>query len=222
MERATAIAAEAGLGRGTVGLDVGGGPGWHAARWRTTGAVPIVVDPSADMNRLAREAFPGLPVVRARAERLPFLTDTVTLVYFHLSIHHTRWREALVEARRVVTEGGSIEVITLGPDHHRASMLARWFDRIADLDIARFPEPEAIAVDLERLGGVVSMTQVEQAKRRRASEWIDAVRARFISTLQFLDDEEIEAGLARMMAATPDLSLDVEYTMIWDRISARF
>jgi ubiquinone/menaquinone biosynthesis C-methylase UbiE len=222
LERADSVATEAGLGPGKVGLDVGGGPGWHAARWMAMGADAIVVDPSADMNRLAREAFPDLPVVRAGAERLPFRSDSATLIYFHLSIHHTPWRQALVEAQRVVAPGGRVEVITLGPDHHRASMLARWFDRIADLDIARFPAPRAIAADLERLGGVVTMSQTEQVKRRRASEWIEAVRARFISTLQFLDDDEIEEGLARMMAATPDLSADVEYSMIWDRVSARF
>ncbi len=101
-------------------------------------------------------------------------------------------------------------------------MLARWFDRIAELDIARFPEPTSLASELERLGAVVTTTRSIQRKARRAAEWIAAVRAGFVSTLQLLDDDEIESGLARMVAATPDLDADVEYLMIWDRISARF
>ena len=76
--------------------------------------------------------------------------------------------------------------------------------------------------ELERLGGTVIHTQTVQAKRRPVRAWIDAVRARFVSTLQMLSDQEIEDGLGRLVASTPDLDVDLEYTMIWERLSARF
>lgn len=213
---------EAGVGPQNVAVDVGGGPGTHAAAWTALGALAVVVDPSPDMNRLARDAFPDLSVIRAPAERLPLRDDVATLVYFHLSIHHTRWRDALDEAVRVVAAGGTIEVITLGSAHHRQSMMQRWFPRIPELDEARFPEPDLMAAHLRSLGGAVTTEQTRQTKRRPARDWVAAVRDRFVSTLQLLEDVEIEDGLDRMIEATPDLDADLEYDMIWDRITARF
>lgn len=182
----------------------------------------IVVDPSPDMNRLARSAFPDLPVVCAAAERLPFREGVATLVYFHLSIHHTAWQIALEEAVRVAASGGTVAVMTLGPDHHARSMLQRWFPRVAELDRARFPDPAAIAAHLEELGGEVTVDRTVQTKHRRTGDWVEAVRARFVSTLQQLSDEEMEAGLARIASAHPDEDAALGYVMLWDEIVARF
>lgn len=206
-----------------VALDVGGGPGEHAARWaEEIGAQAVVVDPSPDMNRRCRLGFPSLAVVRAEAERLPFGDDVARLAYFHLSIHHTVWRQALAEAARVVEPGGTVAVMTLGPDHHERSMLQRWFPRVSELDMARFPDPVDLVGNLEELGATVEMIRTIQVKRRRTGDWIDAVRARFVSTLQLLTDEELEAGLDRIAMVHPDDDAPLEYEMLWDEITARF
>lgn len=206
------------MGPARVGLDIGGGPGEHTVAWSALGALAVVVDPAGAMNRLAASA--GRVVVCARAEQLPFRTDSVDLAYFHLSIHHTDFVAALGEAVRVTRQGGRIEIITLGPRHHRSSFLQRWFPRVAELDAARFPDPEAIVAELTRLGcDVVATTEIEP-KRRPAREWIAAVEARFVSTLQLLDDVEIAAGLDAMRSGTADLDADVAYEMVWERIGA--
>lgn len=208
------------MDRDSVALDIGGGPGDHAARWAKEGVRGVVVDPSPDMNRLA--AMAGIAVVRARAETLPFRDHSVRLAYFHLSVHHARWRRALDEARRVLVTGGRVAVLTLGPQHHATSMLARWFPRVAELDRRRFPDPAAICEHFGSLGASVRHVQEIQVKRRRAGDWVDAVRARFVSTLQLLGDEEIETGLGRMIAATGDLDAVIEYPMVWEEITAVF
>lgn len=205
-----------------MALDIGGGPGEHAATWVAEGAQAVVVDPSPDMNRLARSVSAGVAVVRAGAEALPFRDGVATLAYFHLSIHHTRWRSALDESVRVVTPGGTVAVMTLGPDHHAGSMLRRWFPRVAELDLATFPDPAAIASHLDDLGGTVSMNRTIQTKRRPVGDSVAAVRARFVSTLQKLTDDEMQAGLARIAAAYPDDDASLEYVMRWDEITARF
>ncbi len=205
-----------------MALDVGGGPGEHAALWAGRGVRAIVVDPSPDMNRRCRRSFPDLPVVRARAERLPFEDGVAKLVYFHLSIHHTAWRLALDEAARVVEPGGMVAVMTLGPDHHAQSMLQRWFPRVAELDVARFPDPVDLAAHLEALGAEVSLVRTTQVKRRRTADWVAAVRDRFVSTLQLLTDDEMKAGLERIAVAHPDDDAPLEYEMLWDEITARF
>jgi ubiquinone/menaquinone biosynthesis C-methylase UbiE len=205
-----------------VALDVGGGPGAHAAQWASAGARAIVVDPSSDMNQLALAEHPGLPVVRARAESLPFRTGCAALVYFHLSIHHTSWRVALAEATRVVRPNGTVAVMTLGPAHHDSSMLQRWFPRVAVLDRGRFPDPADLVAELSRAGADVAVERVVQTKRRRTGDWVAAVEARFVSTLQMLDDEEIEMGLAAMAARHPDADAQLAYPMVWEEITARF
>ena len=113
-------------------------------------------------------------------------------------------------------------VMTLGPEHHAGSMLQRWFPRVADLDRARFPDPADLVVELQAAGGDVAVARVVQTKRRRTGDWVAAVRARFVSTLQMLDDEEIEAGLATMTAEHSDPDAPLEYPMLWDEITARF
>lgn len=201
---------------------MGGGPGSHAAEWATTGATAVVVDPSPDMNRLAGRRTPGLPVVRARAEALPFRTHCARLVYFHLSIHHTRWREAMTEAARVVAPGGMVAVMTLGPDHHETSLLQRLYPKVAELDRVRFPDPADLGAALRVAGAEVAVERVVQTKRRRTGDLVTAVRGRFVSTLQMLHDAEIEAGLNRLTEAHPDPDAILEYTLLWDEITARF
>ena len=173
------------------------------------------------MNRLVVDADRRLHVVRAAAEQLPFADECVDLAYFHLSIHHTRWRAAIAEAVRVVKPGGVVEVITLGPAHHTQSNLAKWFPSVPELDVVRFPDPVVIATELGAYGALVDTSIEVQHKTPRARDWIAAVEARFVSTLQLLDDDEITTGLERMRDATPDLDGNLEYDMIWDRISAR-
>jgi hypothetical protein len=53
-----------------------------------------------------------------------------------------------------------------------------------------------------------------------AGEWEEAVRARYVSTLQLLDDDEIERGLAAFRAAHPDPSAPYRYALRFLRISA--
>ena len=199
---AAAAAAAARLGPGSRAIDVGGGPGTHAAVLAATGAFVVVIDPSSGMVR--RAAVAG-PAVRARGEDLPVRSGVADLVYFHLSIHHGDPHAMLSEAVRASRAGGVVWVWTLAADHHRSSFLARWFPSIGEIDTARFPDPSHLVEMLQAEGcDTVEVESRVLSRTRPAGEWVEAVRAAFVSTLQLLDP-----------------GVDVVYEQRYTRVSAR-
>ena len=199
-------------------LDVGGGTGGHAASWLGSNQTPVVIDPSPVMLRSAIQ-HNGVVVVRARSQRLPFADDVAQLAYFHLSIHYGDWRAAIGEANRVVSPGGRIEIWTMTPDAIEHSSLGRWFPRIIEIDTQRFPDPVAIAEFCESRDLYVELTKSSESIVRTAGDWSKAVRGRFVSTLQLLDDSEIDRGLARFGAEYPNPDSLYRYALRLTRIS---
>lgn len=216
---ARARRAGAHLTRGDIAVDIGGGRGRHAVVWSEAGAKPVVVDPARGMARAA-SAIHGVSVIRAEAQRLPLLSGSARLAYFHLSIHYGDWRRSLDEATRILGSGGECWIWTMGEQHHRASFLARWFPSVGDIDAARFPDPDAIAKHLEAAGVEVETGREVEHKTRTAGSWRAAVEARFVSTLQLIPAEEFSQGLLRFNAAHPDRDEPVDYVLTFDWLRA--
>jgi len=216
--RARRAGQAAALKPGDVAIDIGGGRGQHARVWREMGAVALVVDPARGMAREAA-ALPGVHTIRGRAQQLPLRDDAARLTYFHLSIHYGNWRAALTEVQRVLRPGGQCWIWTMGEQHHRNSILARWFPSVGDIDAARFPDPLAVADHL-RLTCHVDTGQEVEMKSRPSGEWRAAVAARFVSTLQLIPPEEFSAGLAAIDARYQDPAEPVEYALTFDWIQA--
>ena len=86
LSHARRAAADADPSAGDWAVDVGGGPGDHAAVWAGLAIRPIVLDPTPAMLSMARSK-PGVVPILGVAERLPFAAASVALVYYHLSIH---------------------------------------------------------------------------------------------------------------------------------------
>lgn len=215
-----AAAALNGIEPGSRALDVGAGRGDHAAVWVERGYRALALDPGVAMATAAAR-HRGVVVVRGVAQALPFRDQTLALVYFHLSVHYGDWKKAIDEAGRVLRPGGACIVWTLGADHHRASMLAKWFPSVAEIDAARFPEPALIAARLEKAGHEVEARKEFEVVERAAGEWVAAVRAGFVSTLQLVSEKELDVGLTAFTAAHPDPRQIVTYELMWDRIRAR-
>jgi ubiquinone/menaquinone biosynthesis C-methylase UbiE len=204
--------------RSGVLLDIGGGTGGHAASWHGQDRFPVVIDPSAVMLARASQQS-GIAIVQARSQSLPFADDIAQLAYFHLSIHYGNWRAAIAEANRVVSFGGRIEIWTMTHDAIERSSLGRWFPQIIEIDTARFPDPEAIAEYCRSHDAYVELSSSSEPIVRTARDWAAAVRARFVSTLQLLDDAEIDQGLARFGAEYPDPDSLYRYPLRLTRIS---
>lgn len=213
--RAARTAEWAGLGAGTVAVDVGGGRGGHAGVFAERGARAVVVDRSPAMIRTALEA--GVAGVVGDGRHLPLCDAAADLVYFHVCLHYGGWEAMLGEAARVLKRGGLAAVWTFAPDHFRHSLLARWFPSIVPIDEARFPHPDLVEARMWAVG----LAEVHQAAEtetisRAAGEWETAVRAGFVSTLQLLDPAELESGLARFRREHPDPE-EVLHYRLWYR-----
>ena len=206
-----------GIREGAAALDIGGGPGGHAARWAELGYRAIVVDP-AEAMLLWASTREGVEAVRAASQALPFREASVSLAYFHLSLHYDDWPSAIREAVRVLEPGGRCAIWTLGPEHHRTSMLARWFPSVPVIDAGRFPPPVAVQELLHSLGAATRAVREVERISRRAGDWQRAVEAGFVSTLQLVDPAELEEGLRAFTSSHPDPAEEVVYEMKWESI----
>lgn len=192
----------AGLDTGTRVLDIGGGTGAHAAVMQREGHLPVLVDPSPAQRTKAHVS--GLTVVGGLSQALPFADASFGMAYFHLSLHYGDWEAALSEAVRVVRPGGRVWVWTFSREYLATSFAGRWFPSVHSHDLERFPDVGEVKAHLESLGveDLWSRVSVETVERT-VGEWEDAFRARFVSTLQLIDDDELEQGLSRFRAEHP-------------------
>ncbi len=220
MGRAARTAEWAGLGPGSVAVDVGGGRGDHAAVFSAMGARAVVVDRSPAMARAALDR--GVAALVGDGRHLPLGSGVADLVYFHVSLHYGGWEGMLAEASRVAKPGGMVAAWTFAADHFRHSLLARWFPSIVPLDEARFPHPDLVEARMWALGlrGVHQVAETETVSRE-VGDWEAAVRAGFVSTLQLLPAGELDGGLARLREEHPDPAEVLLYRLWYRGIAGR-
>ena len=192
----------AGLKRGARVLDVGGGTGAHSEVMRGDGHRPVLVDPSSAQRAKAHER--GLAVVGGVSQLLPFADDSFDLAYFHLSLHYGDWATALTEAVRVVRPGGRLWIWTFSRRYLATSFTGRWFPSVHGHDLDRFPDVNDIDIHLCSLGASKVERHIEvETVKRTVGQWEEAFRARFVSTLQLIGDEELERGLFEFRTRYP-------------------
>jgi len=192
----------AGLERGARVLDVGGGTGAHSEVMRAEGHYPVLVDPSSAQRAKARER--GLAVVGGISQLLPFAGDSFDLAYFHLSLHYGEWATALTEAVRVVRPGGRLWIWTFSRRYLSTSFTGRWFPSVHRHDLDRFPDVSDVDSHLRSLGAAKVERHVEvETVSRTVGQWEEAFRARFVSTLQLIGDDELERGLFEFHSRYP-------------------
>lgn len=192
-------------------LDIGTGTGRLAAALAERGSRVWGVEPEPEMVALARERISTVKL--APAEKLPFKDGWFERAVMWLVIHLVDRPPALAEARRVLAPDGRLVVATFDPAHFERYWLNRFFPSLEAIDRARFPEPAALREELESVGfSPVRLTALSQRAEIGREEALERVRGRFISPLQLLDEEELEAGLARMEAELPDQN---EYGLEW-------
>jgi SAM-dependent methyltransferase len=207
-------------------VDIGCGTGRFAvyARHRL-GARVWGVDPSAEMLRRARSRADarGIGWKQGVAERLPFRDGWFDAAHMHLVVHTLADRDrALEEIARVLGRDGRLAVATFAYEHFDRFFLNPYFPSLAGIDLARFPDPAALAADLAAAGFTgAHIERISQPVRADPDDALERVRGRYISTLHLLDPDEYAAGLGQLEAEVRAGRDDFAYSLEWAMLTAR-
>ena len=186
-------------------LDVGCGTGSLVEELNGRGLRAGGVDRSAEMLDVARRKNPRAVLKLAGAERLPFKDGWFDRALFVLSVHLVDRPLAFAEARRVLASEGKVAVVTFSPEHFAGFYLNRLFPSILAIDLARFPTPEELTTELGGAGfAAPHFSEYRRDVVQSRDEVLERIRARHISTLELLPEDEYRAGLERAERELPD------------------
>ena len=195
--------------RGRTLLEVGCGTGEDSALLAADqGARPAAaVDASPEMAALARAKLAplGTEVAVARAERLPFHAGAFERALMNTVVHLLDRPAAFAEARRVLaTQGGRLAIVTVDPSGVERFWLADLFPSYARIDGERFPSAAALEHDLKAAGFAAVDVHARPTKLRYTRDAALArLRARSVSSMALMDEDEIAAGIERAERTLP-------------------
>jgi len=185
-------------------LEVGCGTGHFIGLVTARGRAAVGLDLSARMLAQARASLPALPLVRGRAEALPFSDRRLDRVFCMNALHHFSDHRAFVaEARRVLAPGGGLMIAGLDPHtRHDHWWIYDYYDKALKDDRARYPSAATIRALLQARGfRRVETCEVQRITlRRSASEALAAgqLDKSTTSQLSILSDAEYQAGIDRV------------------------
>lgn len=165
-----------GVRPGTSALDVGCGPGVVTAQLvaRLGVADVAAVDPSAAFVAATRERFPGLRVLAASAESLPFNDDAFDLTVAQLVVHFMRDPVGGIAQMARVTRAGGVVAANVwdGP----TGPLATFWRAARDLDPAAVDESQLAGA---REGHLAALFR--EAGLQDVVAWSEAVGSQYAS-----------------------------------------
>lgn len=107
-------------------LDLGGGTGRLAVRFKKAGADVWLLDASESMLKRASRLLPANRIILGDAASLPFAKNDFDLITLVDAFHHLRNQQAaLQEAFRVLIPGGTLAILDFTPESRFVRALAR-------------------------------------------------------------------------------------------------
>ena len=201
--------------RGRRILEVGCGTGVLAAALAEREAARVwAVDAEPAMLEVARARVPASVGLKAgRAEALPFRDGWFERAVMRQVVQHVERERALPELARVLAPGGRAVIATFQRSHFERFWLNPFFPSFEAIELARFPDPDALAGELEAAGfestRIVPLVQHRQLDRATA---LERIRGRHISTFDLVGEDELAEGTARAERELPE---HIETTLDW-------
>ena len=168
---------------------------------------PIGLEPSPAMLEHARTVVPGAPLVRARAEDLPWRDGVFDRIVCVNALHHfTDRTRFFAEALRVIRPGGGL--LTVGKDPH-AERDSWWvydyFPETLEIDRYRFAPVRALRGELAKAGfrwaESFESDHIEVAMSAADALAGGVVHRSFTSQLSVLTELELQRGVERIRDA---------------------
>jgi ubiquinone/menaquinone biosynthesis C-methylase UbiE len=213
------------LSRGQLLLDAGCGTGQLTLPIAgATGATTFGCDPSSGMIEQA-VGKPGARRtfwIRGEIGTLPFASDAFDAVIVSLVIQHVPdWRAGVDDLARVTRRDGRIVIRTVDHDAIASHLMFDFFPEGRDIDLARFPSVVEIMQHFAQNGADVISDVVEMQVSYNGEQFLDKLRARYVSTLALLPDDVFEDGIKRAETFVRELGSDtVHYTLRHTYITA--
>jgi SAM-dependent methyltransferase len=151
--------------------------------------------------------------VAGSAEHIPLPAASFDVALLFFVWHHIVDREAAVqELRRVVKPGGTLFVLTNFSDR----MPDVWWFRVVPewrkVDQTQFRSEEEVRSDFAGAGWtLVSRDEVTWLRSANLAEDFERLKLRAVSVFEYLSEEAVEAGFARIEAALPSLGAGPQY-----------
>jgi len=169
------------------------------------GGTVFAVDPSRQMLAEAERnnAHPSVQYMRGAAEAIPAADGSIDFAFLSMMIHHVgNQQRCAEELRRVLKPNGRVFVRNSFSGRLDSVAFYAWFPEARAIDEARLPRIEAVCQSFQQAGfSIVAIESIEQQIDTSLEVHFQRLQKRAISTFEFLTDEQIEAGFARMRPA---------------------
>jgi ubiquinone/menaquinone biosynthesis C-methylase UbiE len=189
---------------GVRALEIGCGTGHWLGILRARGAHAAGLDVSREMLKRAADQVPNAPLVRGRAEELPWRDASFDRVLCVNAFHHfARKEDAVAGARRILRHGGGLLIIGLDPHSGRdVWWIYDYFESTYATDAARYPPANEIRAMMAAAGFRRCATVVAQhfSDERAATAMLKEghIEKSVTSQLTSLHDEEFATGVERI------------------------
>lgn len=204
------------LARPLVWLDMGSGTGRMTPSLAGAFGGPVYgVEPSERMRAqaLANASHPAVTYAAGSAEAIPLPDASCDAALLFFVWHHVAdHARAAAELRRVVKPGGKLFVQGNFSDR----MPDVWWFRVVPewwrVDRAQFGSHDDVTGDFAEAGWTLAAREeVTWLRSATLAEDLERLKLRAVSVFEYLSDEVVEAGFARIEEALPTLRDGPQY-----------
>jgi len=136
------------------------------------------------------------------AEAIPLADASCDVAFLTFVVHHVaNRRAAAAELCRVLTPGGRALVFSVWRENQHATEHVRYWPEALPIAEAQMPSAGEVVADFTPVLRFVAADRFEQEVAPSLRTYAERSRKRAISTLELLDDDAFERGIARLDAA---------------------